>query len=80
MGFDYDTVKAINPKIIMCSVSTFGQTGPLSNDPGYDFVGQAYAGVTSLSGEADGPPYPPSASIGGYGGPSASPLNDVTPA
>jgi CoA:oxalate CoA-transferase len=64
MGFDYDTVKQINPKIIMCSVSTFGQTGPLSNDPGYDFVGQAYAGVTSLSGEADGPPYPPMLALG----------------
>ncbi|MEA2678843.1 MAG: hypothetical protein QOK03_565, partial [Candidatus Binataceae bacterium] len=64
MGFDYETVKQINPKIIMCSVSTFGQTGPLSNDPGYDFVGQAYAGVTSLSGEADGPPYPPMLALG----------------
>ncbi len=64
MGFDYETVKAINPKIVMCSVSTFGQTGPLSNDPGYDFVGQAYAGVTSLSGEADGPPVPADAGAG----------------
>ena len=64
MGFDYEAVKKINPKIIMCSVSTFGQTGPLSRDPGYDFVGQAYAGVTSLSGEPDGPPYPPMLAIG----------------
>jgi crotonobetainyl-CoA:carnitine CoA-transferase CaiB-like acyl-CoA transferase len=64
MGFDYQTVKEINPKIIMCSVSTFGQTGPLSNDPGYDFIGQAYAGVTSLSGEPDGPPYPPMLALG----------------
>jgi crotonobetainyl-CoA:carnitine CoA-transferase CaiB-like acyl-CoA transferase len=64
MGFDYESVKKINPKIIMCSVSTFGQTGPLSNDPGYDFVGQAYAGVTSLSGEPDGPPYPPMLALG----------------
>jgi crotonobetainyl-CoA:carnitine CoA-transferase CaiB-like acyl-CoA transferase len=64
MGFDYETVRKINPKIIMCSVSTFGQTGPLSNDPGYDFIGQAYAGVTSLSGEPDGPPYPPMLALG----------------
>ncbi len=64
MGFDYESVKKINPKIIMCSVSTFGQTGPLSNDPGYDFIGQAYAGVTSLSGEPDGPPYPPMLALG----------------
>jgi crotonobetainyl-CoA:carnitine CoA-transferase CaiB-like acyl-CoA transferase len=64
MGFDYATVRAINPKIIMCSVSTFGQQGPLANDPGYDFVGQAYAGVTSLSGEEGGAHFPPMLAIG----------------
>jgi crotonobetainyl-CoA:carnitine CoA-transferase CaiB-like acyl-CoA transferase len=64
MGFDYETVSQINPKIIMCSVSTFGQSGPLSPDPGYDFIGQAYAGVTSLSGEEDGPYYPPALALG----------------
>ena len=64
MGFDYENVKELNPKIIMCSVSTFGQTGPLANDPGYDFIGQAYAGVTSLSGEEGGPHYPPMLAIG----------------
>jgi len=76
MGFDYETVKQINPKIIMCSVSTFGQTGPLSNDPGYDFVGQAYAGVTSLSGEADGPPYPPMLALGDVSTGSTCPRRD----
>jgi crotonobetainyl-CoA:carnitine CoA-transferase CaiB-like acyl-CoA transferase len=64
MGFDYETVRLINPKIIMCSVSTFGQQGPLANDPGYDFVGQAYAGVTSLSGEEGGAHFPPTLAIG----------------
>ena len=64
MGFDYETVRKINPKIIMCSVSTFGQDGPLANDPGYDFIGQAYAGVTSLSGEEGGPHYPPMLALG----------------
>ncbi|HKV56188.1 MAG TPA: CoA transferase [Candidatus Binataceae bacterium] len=64
LGFDYENVRKLNPKIIMCSVSTFGQTGPLANDPGYDFIGQAYAGVTWLSGEADGPHYPPMLAIG----------------
>ena len=64
MGFDYENVSQLNPKIVMCSVSTFGQTGPLAPDPGYDFIGQAYAGVTSLSGEADGPYYPPALAIG----------------
>jgi crotonobetainyl-CoA:carnitine CoA-transferase CaiB-like acyl-CoA transferase len=64
MGFDYENVRKLNPKIIMCSVSTFGQEGPLANDPGYDFIGQAYAGVTSLSGEEGGPHYPPMLAIG----------------
>ncbi len=64
MGFNYEEVRKLNPKIIMCSVSTFGQTGPLAQDPGYDFVGQAYAGVTALSGEEGGPPYPPMLAIG----------------
>jgi CoA:oxalate CoA-transferase len=64
MGFGYESVRQLNPKIIMCSVSTFGQTGPLASDPGYDFIGQGYAGVTSLSGEEDGPPYPPMIALG----------------
>jgi CoA:oxalate CoA-transferase len=64
MGFGYAAVRQLNPKIIMCSVSTFGQQGPLSEDPGYDFMGQAYAGVTSLSGEEGGPHFPPMLAIG----------------
>jgi crotonobetainyl-CoA:carnitine CoA-transferase CaiB-like acyl-CoA transferase len=64
MGFDYESVRKLNPKVIMCSVSTFGQTGPLSREPGYDFVGQAYAGVTYLSGEEGGDYYPPVLAIG----------------
>ncbi len=64
LGFDYQNVRKLNPKIVMCSVSTFGQTGPLANDPGYDYIGQAYAGVTWLSGEEDGPHYPPMLAIG----------------
>jgi crotonobetainyl-CoA:carnitine CoA-transferase CaiB-like acyl-CoA transferase len=64
MGFDYENVRRLNPKVIMCSVSTFGQTGPLAPEPGYDFIGQAYAGVTSLSGEEGGDYYPPALAIG----------------
>ena len=64
MGFDYETVRKINPKIVMCSVSTFGQTGPLANDPGYDFIGQAYAGVTYLSGDEGGAHFPPMLALG----------------
>ena len=64
IGLDYATVEALNPSIVMCSISTFGQTGPLSRDPGFDFIGQAYAGITSLIGEEDGPPYYPMVAIG----------------
>jgi len=64
MGLDYAAVKALNPRIIMCSVSTFGQSGPLSHLPGYDFIAQAYSGITSMIGERDGPPYFPMAAIG----------------
>jgi crotonobetainyl-CoA:carnitine CoA-transferase CaiB-like acyl-CoA transferase len=64
MGLDYPAVSAINPRIIMCSISALGQTGPLAHDPGFDFIGQAYAGITSLIGEAEGPPYMPMVAIG----------------
>jgi crotonobetainyl-CoA:carnitine CoA-transferase CaiB-like acyl-CoA transferase len=64
MGLGYEVLKAINPKIIMCSISALGQTGPLANDAGFDFIGQAYAGITSLIGEEQGPPYMPMVAIG----------------
>jgi crotonobetainyl-CoA:carnitine CoA-transferase CaiB-like acyl-CoA transferase len=64
MGFDYATVKRLNPRIVMCSISALGQTGPLAHDVGFDYIGQAYAGVTSLIGEPDGPPYLPMIAIG----------------
>lgn len=64
MGLSYEVLKAINPKIIMCSISALGQTGPLANDAGFDFIGQAYAGITSLIGEEHGPPYMPMVAIG----------------
>jgi len=50
--------------VIMCSVSAFGQTGPLANLPGFDTLGAAYAGITSMCGEPDGPPYGPGAAVG----------------
>jgi CoA:oxalate CoA-transferase len=56
IGLDYETVKRINPRIVMASISMGGQTGPLSSKGGYDFIGQAYAGVTDLIGEPDRPP------------------------
>lgn len=56
IGMDWDTVKAINPRLVMASISMAGQTGPLAVKGGYDFIGQAYAGVTDLVGEPDRPP------------------------
>ncbi|HET7847978.1 MAG TPA: CaiB/BaiF CoA-transferase family protein [Pseudolabrys sp.] len=53
MGLDYEALKAVNPRLIMCSISLAGQSGPLSGKPGYDYVGAAYAGITGLAGEPD---------------------------
>src|SRR5260370_14591557 len=64
MGFGYEALREINPKLVMCSVSATGQTGPLSNRPGYDFIGASYAGVTDLLGEPDRPPIVPAMAIG----------------
>jgi crotonobetainyl-CoA:carnitine CoA-transferase CaiB-like acyl-CoA transferase len=64
MGLGWDIVKSINPRVVMCSISAFGQTGPLANQPGFDTLGAAYSGITSMSGEPDGPPYVPMAAIG----------------
>ena len=55
-GLSYDELKKVNPKIVMCSISMAGQNGPLSKRPGYDYIAQAYAGVTDLIGETDGDP------------------------
>ena len=55
-GLAYADLKEINPGLIMCSISMAGQDGPLSNKPGYDYIAQAYAGITDLIGEPDGDP------------------------
>ena len=64
MGFAYEDLRRINPQVIMCSVSLAGQTGPLADKPGYDYIGQAYAGVTDGLGEADLPPIVTTMAIG----------------
>src|ERR1700730_10930215 len=64
LGFGYEAVSALNPKIIMCSISTFGQGGPLADRPGYDFIGCAYSGVLSMIGERDGAPSLPQVGVG----------------
>lgn len=52
-GLDYDTLKEINPKLIYCSITGFGQTGPLASLPGYDFMIQGMGGLMSITGERD---------------------------
>jgi crotonobetainyl-CoA:carnitine CoA-transferase CaiB-like acyl-CoA transferase len=64
MGLGYEVLKALKPGIIMCSISALGQSGPLAHDVGFDFIGQAYAGITALIGEEAGPPYMPMVAIG----------------
>jgi len=50
-GLDYDAVKAINPAIVYCSISGFGQHGPYAHKPGYDFMIQAMSGLMSITGQ-----------------------------
>jgi glutaryl-CoA transferase len=53
-GLDYESLKAINPGLIYCSITGFGQSGPWARRPGYDFVGQGMSGFMSVTGEHDG--------------------------
>ena len=55
-GLDYESVKKINPKIIYCSITGFGQTGPYSKRGGYDYLVQAMGGIMSVTGEKKGQP------------------------
>jgi crotonobetainyl-CoA:carnitine CoA-transferase CaiB-like acyl-CoA transferase len=55
IGIGYDDVKALNPSAIYCAVTGFGRSGPLRNSPGQDQLMQAYAGLSSITGERDRP-------------------------
>jgi crotonobetainyl-CoA:carnitine CoA-transferase CaiB-like acyl-CoA transferase len=55
-GLGYDALKAINPGIVVCSISGFGQTGPYRSRPAYDQIMQGLSGLMSITGESDGEP------------------------
>ncbi len=56
-GLDYVNLQPMNPRLVYCSITGFGQTGPYSQRPGYDYVVQAMSGLMSITGPADGEPY-----------------------
>lgn len=64
LGFSWEQVQAINPNIVMCSISAFGQEGELSALPGFDYIAQAYSGIMGMIGDPDGAPSFPMAGIG----------------
>ncbi|MEQ1490477.1 MAG: CaiB/BaiF CoA-transferase family protein [Terricaulis sp.] len=55
-GLDYASISAINPAIVYCSITGFGQTGPYAKRPGYDYIIQGMGGLMSLTGEPTGEP------------------------
>ena len=55
-GLDWDSLRAVNPRLVYCSITGFGQTGPYAHRAGYDFIIQGMAGLMSVTGEPDGQP------------------------
>lgn len=53
---DYESLSSLNPRLVYCSITGFGQTGPRAQEPGYDFIIQGMGGLMSITGERDGVP------------------------
>ena len=58
-GLHYEAIQPLNPRVIYCSVSGFGQTGPSRNDAAYDLIVQGMGGAMSVTGEEGGRPLKP---------------------
>lgn len=68
LGLGYETLRRINPRLVYCAVTGFGQTGPYANKPGHDINYLSYAGLLNLMGEKDGKPVVPASQIADIGG------------
>src|SRR5215468_4098939 len=68
LGVDYATLSAVNPRLIYCSISGFGQTGPYADRGGYDLIAQGMSGIMSATGSPDGPPVKVGVPIADLGG------------
>lgn len=68
LGLTYEHLGEINPRIVCCSLSGFGMTGPRRTEPGYDYLFQAYSGFMSLTGDPSTPPAKSGVSIVDYAG------------
>lgn len=68
LGLGYETLKEINPKLIYCAITGYGQTGPYTHRPGHDMNYLSYAGLLNFQGERDRKPFPPAVQIADVGG------------
>ncbi|MGP4105814.1 CaiB/BaiF CoA transferase family protein [Virgibacillus sp. L01] len=68
LGLSYEQLKAVNPGLVYCAITGYGQTGPYANRPGHDLNYLSYAGLLDLMGEKDGNPIIPATTIADIGG------------
>lgn len=74
LGITYPQLKEVNPRLVCCSLSGYGMTGPRAGEPAYDYLVQAYSGLMSLTGEPETPPEKVGISIVDFNGGYASAL------